>query len=55
LREAKFGNVLKMTKSNRKKSSNNGANLGFEAKLWQAADAMRGSMCPNRQFMIVRI
>ena len=24
--------------------NNNGANLGFEAKLWQAADAMRGSM-----------
>jgi type I restriction enzyme M protein len=25
-------------------ANNNGANLGFEAKLWQAADAMRGSM-----------
>jgi type I restriction enzyme M protein len=24
--------------------NNNGANLGFEAKLWQAADAMRGSI-----------
>jgi len=24
--------------------NNNGANLGFEAKLWQTADAMRGSM-----------
>jgi len=23
---------------------NNGANLGFEAKLWQAADTLRGSM-----------
>jgi type I restriction enzyme M protein len=25
-------------------TKNNGANLGFETKLWQAADAMRGSM-----------
>ena len=24
--------------------NNNGANLGFEAKLWQTADALRGSM-----------
>lgn len=24
--------------------TDNGANLDFEAKLWQAADAMRGSM-----------
>ena len=24
--------------------SNNGANLGFEQKLWQAADKMRGHM-----------
>jgi len=23
---------------------NSGANLGFEAQLWQAADALRGSM-----------
>ncbi len=23
---------------------NNGANLGFEAKLWQAADALRNNM-----------
>ena len=28
----------------RSNKNNNGANLGFEAKLWQAADAMRGSM-----------
>jgi hypothetical protein len=27
-----------------KKNSNNGANLGFEQKLWQAADKMRGHM-----------
>ena len=26
------------------KSNNNGANLGFEAKLWQAADKMRGNI-----------
>src|SRR6516165_9730390 len=28
----------------RKKQSNNGANLGFEEKLWQAADKLRGHM-----------
>jgi len=27
-----------------KPSSTNGANLGFEAKLWQAADALRNNM-----------
>lgn len=29
-----------------KKSSNNGngANIGYEAKLWQMADALRGSI-----------
>ncbi len=26
------------------KKKNSGANLGFEAALWQAADALRGSM-----------
>jgi type I restriction enzyme M protein len=26
------------------KSSSNGANLGFEAKLWAAADALRNNM-----------
>jgi type I restriction enzyme M protein len=31
-------------KSNNRKS--NGANLGFEEKLWQAADKMRGHMDP---------
>jgi len=29
---------------NRSSGSNNGAILGFEAKLWQAADALRGNM-----------
>ena len=29
-----------------KKSNSNGANLGFEEKLWQAADKMRGHMDP---------
>ena len=28
------------------KSKANGANLGFEEKLWQAADKMRGHMDP---------
>src|SRR5208282_6512653 len=27
--------------------SDNGANLGFEEKLWQAADKMRGHMDPG--------
>ena len=28
----------------RKKSNSNGANIGYEAQLWQMADALRGSM-----------
>lgn len=35
-----------MAKKNTKKQSN-GANLGFEEKLWQAADKMRGHMDPS--------
>ncbi len=31
-------------KSKRAKPNNTGANLGFERELWQAADALRGSM-----------
>ena len=27
-----------------KTSKNNGANVGYEAELWQMADALRGSM-----------
>ena len=34
----------KKAKTNRNKS--NGGNLGFEEKLWQAADKMRGHMDP---------
>ena len=33
-----------MARPKKSNNKNNGANLGFEAKLWQAADAMRGSM-----------
>ena len=33
-----------MPKSASRKSGQSGANLGFEAQLWQAADALRGSM-----------
>jgi len=29
------------------KRNNNGATLGFEEKLWQAADKMRGHMDPS--------
>jgi len=36
--------VQKATKEDKKKS--NGGNLGFEEKLWQAADKMRGHMDP---------
>ena len=36
------------TKSRTKRrSKNNGANLGFEAKLWAAADKLRGNMEPS--------
>jgi type I restriction enzyme M protein len=30
--------------NNNKKMTNNGANVGYEAELWQMADALRGSM-----------
>ena len=30
-----------------KSNSNNGANLGFEAQLWAAADKLRGNMEPS--------
>ena len=35
-----------MSKANKsgKKNGDTGANLGFEAKLWQAADALRNNM-----------
>ena len=32
---------------NQKAPKNNGANLGFEEKLWAAADKMRGHMDPG--------
>jgi hypothetical protein len=28
-----------------KQKTNNGANVGYEAQLWQMADALRGSIC----------
>src|SRR3970040_652256 len=31
-------------KKNNQKKTNNGANVGYEAELWQMADALRGSM-----------
>ena len=36
-----------MAKSSSKKQKGNGANLGFEAKLWAAADKLRGNMEPS--------
>lgn len=35
------------------KKSNNGANLGFEAKLWLAADKLRGNMEPSEYKHVV--
>jgi type I restriction enzyme M protein len=35
------------------KSKANGANLGFEEKLWQAADKMRGHMDPAKYKQVV--
>lgn len=34
-------------KADKKSTAGNGANLGFEEKLWQAADKMRGHMDPS--------
>lgn len=33
-------------RKSKKSQKGNGANLGFEEKLWQAADKMRGHMDP---------
>jgi len=35
---------MAQSKNNQKKKPNNGANVGYEAELWQMADALRGSM-----------
>ena len=32
------------SKKNDQKKTNNGSNVGYEAELWQMADAPRGSM-----------
>ncbi len=34
-------------KSKEMRSESTSANIGFEAQLWQAADALRGSMDPG--------
>ena len=36
--------MAKKPKATKKPQSNSGAKLGFEAQMWQAADALRGSM-----------
>ena len=36
-----------MARTQKQTTKNNGANLGFEEKLWQAADKMRGHMDPG--------
>src|SRR5467141_2004314 len=36
--------AMAQRKSESKKKPNNGANLGFEAQLWQMADKLRGNM-----------
>jgi type I restriction-modification system DNA methylase subunit len=35
---------MAQSKTNQKKKTNNGANIGYESELWQMADALRGSM-----------
>ena len=35
---------LRKPPSNNGKPDGNGANVGYEAQLWQMADALRGSM-----------
>jgi type I restriction enzyme M protein len=35
---------MAQAKTDQKKKTNNGANVGYEAELWQMADALRGSM-----------
>ena len=42
--EPKESAKAKSTKTRRSTKENNGANLGFEDRLWAAADKMRGSM-----------
>ena len=36
--------MARAKKSDQQKTTNNGANVGYEAELWQMADALRGSM-----------
>ena len=36
-----------MARPQKKNSGNGGANLGFEAKLWAAADKLRGNTEPS--------
>ena len=36
--------IMARTKKDDRKKTNNGANVGYEAELWQMADALRGSM-----------
>lgn len=38
------GNVASRTGNNHRTQKSNGANLGFEEKLWQAADKLRSNM-----------
>lgn len=39
--------MAKAKAGTKRKVSSNGANLGFEAKLWTAADKLRGNMEPS--------
>ena len=38
------GTMARRTGNNRRLQKSNGANLGFEEKMWQAADKLRGHM-----------
>ncbi len=42
-----------MVKKTAKQKHSNGANLGFEEKLWSAADKMRGHMDPGEYKHVV--
>ncbi len=35
---------MAQAKTSKQRKPNNGANVGYEAELWQMADALRGSM-----------
>ncbi len=47
--------IMARQKKVKNKKNSNGANLGFEEKLWQAADKMRGHMDPAEYKHVVSL